>query len=272
MPYRHAHYYLLLLFPLTALAFWPSYFGQFRASPYAFHVHGITASLWIALLAVQSWSIHHRRNGLHRSLGLASFALFPFFVGGGFLVLQTMAIKFEAKADPFYAMFGARLGALDTLSSFALPALFYMALKQRRKVHLHARWMLATVFFLIPPIVSRLMPALPPLAITGPETFYRFGYGIHIAFALTAAFAIALAARAPKHGRPWLVVAGLVAAQAVLFQTVGQTQVWGRLYASLGEVPVPLLVSISFAVSVAAIWAGWLAGVPPQKRGAAAAA
>jgi hypothetical protein len=271
MPYRHAHYYLLLLFPLTALAFWPSYFSQFRASPYAFHVHGITASLWIGLLAVQSWSIHHRRNALHRSLGLASFALFPFFVAGGFLVLQTMAAKFGAQADPFYERFGARLGALDTLSSFALPALFYMALKQRRKVHLHARWMLATVFFLIPPIVSRLMPALPPLAITGPETFYRFGYGVQISFALTIGLALALAARAPKHRRPWLATAGLVAVQALLFQTLGQTQTWERLYVSLSAVPVPLLVSFAFALSIAATWAGWLAGMSPQRRDAAAA-
>lgn len=271
MPYRHAHFYILLLFPLTALAFWPSYFSQFRASPYAFHVHGITASLWIVLLAAQSWSIHHRRNALHRGLGLASFALFPFFVAGGFLVLQTMAEKFGAQQDPFYATFGARLGAVDTLSSLALPWLFYMALKQRRKVHLHARWMLASVFFLIPPIISRLMPALPPLAITGPETFHRFGYGVHLAFALTIALTLGLAARAPKHRRPWLVTAGLVAAQAALFQTVGQSAAWERLYVRLAGVPVPLLVSIAFAVSIAATWAGWIAGMPPQRRSAAPA-
>jgi hypothetical protein len=270
MPYRHAHYYILLLFPLTALAFWPNYFAQFRASPYAFHIHGFTASLWIGLLALQSWSIHARRNALHRSAGLTSFALFPFFVAGGLLVLQTMAGKFATQSSPFYAIFGARLGAVDALSSLALPWLFYMALKQRRKVHLHARWMLASVFFLIPPIVSRLMPILPPLAITGPDTFYRFAYGVHVAFGLTVLLALALAARAPKHGRPWLVTAGLVAAQAVLFQTVGQMAAWERVYSTLAGVPVPLLVSIAFAVSIAAICAGWLAGMAPQRRTAAA--
>jgi hypothetical protein len=270
MPYRHAHYYILLLFPLTALAFWPSYFSQFRASPYAFHVHGFTASLWILLLAVQSWSIHGRRNAFHRGLGLASFALFPFFIAGGLLVLQTMATKFSVGQDPFYVAYAARLGAMDTLSSIALPGLFYMALKQRRKVHLHARWMLATVFFLIPPIIARLMPALPPLAITGPETFYRFAYGVLIAFALTTALALALAVRAPKHGRPWLILAGLLVAHAAVFQTVGQSETWERLFASLAGVPVPLLVSVAFAVSIAATWAGWLAGMSPGRPRTAA--
>ena len=131
MPYRHAHWYLLLLFPLTGLAFWPNYFSKFAASPYAFHVHGITASLWIALLALQSWTIHNRRNALHRAGGVASLALFPFFLVGGLLVLQTMAAKFAAQDGPFYSLFGARLGTADTLSSIALPFLFYQALRRQ---------------------------------------------------------------------------------------------------------------------------------------------
>src|SRR5688572_1810979 len=148
MPYRHAHYYLLLLFPLTGLAFWPNYFSKLAASPVAFHLHGMTASLWILLLAFQSWSIHRRRNALHRTVGLASFALFPFFVTGGLLVIQTMAVKFGGRVDPFYTAFGARLGLIDMVSSLAIPGLFYMALKRRRKVHLHARYMLAPILFL----------------------------------------------------------------------------------------------------------------------------
>src|SRR4028119_1494920 len=96
MPYRNAHWWLLLLLPLTALAFWPNYFGNLRAAPYAFHVHGVTATLWILLLAAQSWTIHERKNALHRKLGYASFALFPFFFVGGLLVIHTMAEKVGA--------------------------------------------------------------------------------------------------------------------------------------------------------------------------------
>ena len=96
MPYRHAHFYLLLLFPLAALAFWPNYFSIVRSAPFALHAHGVTAASWIALLAFQSWSIHRRRNALHRATGLAGLALFPFFVAGGLLVIQTMAAKVAA--------------------------------------------------------------------------------------------------------------------------------------------------------------------------------
>jgi uncharacterized membrane protein YozB (DUF420 family) len=266
MPYRHAHWYLLLLFPLTGLAFWPNYFSKFAASPNAFHVHGITASLWILLLAVQSWTIHSRRNAFHRGAGLASLALFPFFLVGGLLVLQTMAEKVAARSDPFYNVFGARLGTMDALSSIALPCLFYLAIRLRRKVHLHARYMLAPALFLLGPILSRLMPALPPLAVTGPETFYRFAYGLHIANGIAAAVAAFLYVRAPKHGRPFLIVGGLIVLQSLLFETLGRVQSWETLYSDLTRVPTALVVSLGLAAGILAGAAGWVAGQPPARR------
>lgn len=268
MPYRHAHWYLLLLFPLTGLAFWPAYFSRVGASPVAFHVHGVTASLWIVLLAFQSWSIHRRRNALHRSVGIASFALFPFFVAGGMLVIQTMAVKFAGRADPFYDMFGARLGAVDALSSLAIPCLFYLGLKWRRKVHLHARYMLSPILFLLAPILSRLLPALPPLTMAGPADFYRFAYGVHLANGLAIAIALFLYFRAPKHGRPFLLTGGLVAAQSLLFETLGRTAAWESLFAAIGSVPPSAIASLGFAAGVAAAWAGW-AGTPPPARAVA---
>jgi hypothetical protein len=265
MPYRHAHWYLLLLFPLVGLAFWRGYLSVLPTSPAAFHVHGITASLWILLLALQSWSIHRRRNALHRAVGIASFALFPLFVTGGLLVIQTMAVKFGARDGPFYSAFGARLGLIDTLSSIAIPLMFYMALKWRRKVHLHARYMLAPALFLLGPILSRLAPAFPPLAISGPQDMYHFGYGFHLAGLIAIAFASILWLRAPKHGRPFLIVGGLVALQMFLFEYVGRTAAWERLFTALASVPASAIVSIGLAASVAAIWTGWIAGQNPPR-------
>jgi hypothetical protein len=270
MPYRHAHWYLLLLFPLTGLAFWPNYLSVFAGSPYAFHVHGLTASLWIALLAFQSWTIHHRRNALHRGAGLTSLALFPFFLVGGLLVLQTMAGKVGTGEDPFYNLFGARLGTMDALSSIALPFLFYKAIRGRRQVHLHARYMLAPVLFLLGPILSRLMPALPPLAVTGPETFYRFGYGLHLSNGIAVAVAAFLYLKAPKHGRPFLVVGGLILLQSLLFETLGRTAGWKTLYASLAQVPTPLVVSLGLAAGILAGAAGWIGGQKRERREATA--
>lgn len=266
MPYRQAHWYLLSLFPLAGLAFWPNYFSKFADSSPAFHLHGITASLWIALVAFQSWSIHHRRNGLHRTIGLASFALFPFFVTGGLLIIQSIAGKFGAAADPFSAMYGARLGLMDSLSTLAILYLFYMALRLRRKVHLHARYMIAPVLFLLSPIFGRLPPVLP----IGEPSLERFAAIVQLSNALAMAIAAILYLKAPKHGRPFLVAGGVIAVQSLGFVTLGRSAAWEGFFAAIAAVPVSALVGIGFAASAAAIWAGWTAGSAPSRAVATA--
>lgn len=47
MPLRKARWYLLALFPITALAFWPGYLSQAGTVPLEFHAQGVTATLWL---------------------------------------------------------------------------------------------------------------------------------------------------------------------------------------------------------------------------------
>jgi len=261
MPYRHAHWYLLSLFPLAGVAFWPGYVSKFADSPAAFHVHGITASLWIALVAFQSWSIHHRRNALHRSVGLGSFALFPFFVAGGMLVIHSIAGKFAAAADPFSAMYGARLGFMDALSTLTILYLFFMALKWRRKVHLHARYMIAPLLFLLSPILGRIPPALS----SGEPSLEPFAIAVQLSNGIAFTVAAILYLRAPKHGRPFLIVGGIVAVQSLGFLTLGRTAAWELLFAAIAALPVSAVASLGLAAGLAAIWAGWVAGRAPTR-------
>jgi hypothetical protein len=258
MPYRHAHWFLLSLFPLAGVAFWPGYVGRLADSPAAFHVHGITASLWLALVAFQSWSIHHRRNAWHRTAGLGSFALFPFFIAGGLLVVHSIAGKFAAASDPFSAMYGARLGYMDILSTLAILYLFAMALRTRRKVHFHARYMIAPVLFLLSPILGRLPPALP----FGLPSLERFAVIVQLANGVALLVAAILYVRAPKHGRPFVVAGGVLILQSLGFVTLGRTAAWERLFASLASLPVSAVAGLGIAAGVAAIWTGWAAGSP----------
>lgn len=269
MPFRHAHYWLLLLFPLTALAFWPSYFSDMRGASIAFHVHGLTASLWLALLALQSLSIHQRRNELHRRLGYASLALFPLFTVGGLMVMQTMGVKFAEGADPFYSVLAAKLNAIDAVSVVGVAYLYFMALKTRRKVHPHARYMLGTVFFLFSPIVSRLASVFPVFDIAGPDDFYRFGYRIHVATVLTMGLALVMYFRAPKHGRPMLEIATLIGLTSIVYEYVGPTAPWEAFTVAFGYVPTRVLVFVGLISSVAVAWLGWNAATTRRRAATA---
>ncbi len=260
MPYRHAHWYVLALFPLSALAFWPNYLAQFRSAPAEFHAHGVTASLWVALLAFQSWTIHHGDRRNHRSAGLASMVLFPLFMAGGVSIFIGMAKRYAIEASPFHVMYAPRLAWLDVCAVVGVATFYFQALRHRRKVHVHSRYMLATALFLIPPILSRLSPVLPPLAIEGPADLYKIGYGVQIANSITIAVALALAFRPAKHGRPFFAAAALVAASMILFETIGPWQAWQAAFARVAELPLLPIISVTAAAAALIAWAGWLAG------------
>jgi hypothetical protein len=256
MPYRHAHYYLVLLVMLTVPAFWPTYFSVISDANVALHIHSFTASLWIALLLFQSWAIHHRHREWHHVVGVTSLALFPLFLAGSVLIAHKMALEFST-GDLFNSRFGARFAALDLVAVLAIAFLFWSGLRWRRKVHQHSGYMLGTVFFLLEPIFARLLiqyvPGLAPM----PPEFARLTLDVDLSLAAAVLFALALAWKHPKSVQPWIIIAGLLFLQLVLFSTLGVLTPWEALLRAFAEVPAPLLFSCSLAVGAFVSWRGW---------------
>jgi len=255
MPFRHAGWALLLLVPMIAVAFWPQYFHDLPGAPFALHAHGITAALWIALVFFQHWSIHARRNALHRSAGLAVFVAVPLFAAGALLAMQSMAAKALA-GHPFYAPFGAILGLDDAIASLALLLIVRAALLHRRQVWLHAGYMLSTVLLVLPPIVTRL---LPPITAPGLSSFDAAYLTAELSAGLIA---VALAWAYPRSRRPFLTVAAITVAQAGLVEAFGRTDAWASAFAALTRAPAGLLATIGIAVAAASLWSGWRGRAP----------
>lgn len=248
MPYRHAHWVLLaLLAPLVAIGFWPDYFGKLPSAPFAFHAHGLTALAWLCLVTAQSWSIHTRRNALHRKLGLAVFVVVPLFVAGATLVFQSMAAKFLAR-HPFYGTFGPMLGLHDVIATLTFVAMVALALRHRRKIGIYAGYMLGTALLVLPPVIERL----PPLP-----------HGLHLSEGLPLLLALILAARNRKSATPMLVVAAVMAVQIVQFHTIGASAAWARTFgaaAALTGLPLAATAIALAALTLLPLWTGWKAG------------
>jgi hypothetical protein len=262
MPYRHAHYYLIFLMVLTAVAFWPAYFSVLPSAGIALHVHGFTASLWIGLLTFQSWSIHRRHNEWHRAVGIASLAIFPLFFAGSLLIVHTMASNFVS-GDFFDSRFGSRFAAIDAVAIPGIAVLFWSGLRWRRKVHLHARYMLATVFFLFSPIFSRLFMRFVPGLQLAPPDLTRVPRNVEAASLCALLLALALAWKQPKHARPWLLTAGLLGVQMILFVSLGAFEPWDALVREFASIPAPLLFSAGLAGGAVVSWHGWNS-IPPR--------
>lgn len=264
MPYRHAHWYLLALFPLAALAFWRSYLSQLGTASMEFHLHGITATLWLMLLVAQSWTIRHGQRQMHRTVGTASLVLFPLFLAGGAGIFFGMADRFAA-GSPFHVMYAPALAWFDFVGVGGFAYFYYEALRQRRKVHPHSGYMLATVFFLLPPIFGRLSAI--PLGVTGPEDFHKLGTGFHLANLLIAATAFAIAWRRGRHGRPFALAGILTVVASLLFATIGAMPAWQAVFARAADLPSAPFAFAAGLAGVAIAYAGWMAGrrsLPPD--------
>jgi hypothetical protein len=267
MPYRHAWLVVLLAFPLIAVAFWPMYLSQLTAAKPSMHLHSGTATVWFVLLALQSWSIHNGQAALHRTAGKLALILFPVFFLAGMWVLYTMAAETAGGLNPFYAIYGAPLGIYDLIAHLVFAGLFYQALRHRRAVQLHARYMLATPLLLIGPVTARLVPLIVPgLMMRGPEDLGKFAATVHISNGVTLVFALLLFATAPRFGKPFLIVAAAAALQSVGFEILGPMPAWQNAFHAYGQSPLALALGVSLAIGLALVWFGWQAGRPAPKR------
>ena len=263
MPYRNAWIYVGLVLAATLVAFWPSLSGAPKAS-FAFHLHGLTAGLWLVMLMAQSWTVHHGGMAAHRVVGRASLLLFPLFVAGGVAMSIAMAQNYAAAVAPFYTIFAPRLAMSDLVSVIGVGWLYFQALKWRRKVHLHARYMLATPVFLFGPIFGRILSRYGPLAIHGDAAIYQYGDIVRWVMGLTIVGLIVASRMQPRHGRPFLEAAALVALQAVLIELAALWQPWNAIYAGFATAPVVPLALAGVVAGAAVAYAGWIAGRRPS--------
>ena len=273
MPFRKAYLVVLALLVLTFVAFWPSYLSDLPAAKPAHHAHAAGAVLWTILAIIQSWTIHHEHLPLHRKTGLAIFILFPLFLVGGLWVIHVEATTLAGDLSSPEGKELAQFGFFDVLANLGFALLFWGGLRYRHKVHLHARYMLATLLFVVAPIVFRLLPIyIPFFRSPTPEMAHRLSYAMGMGNAVAIAIALYLYSRAPKHGRPFLVAAGIVAAQEILFETLGRLPAWAPIFAGVSKVNLPFLLTLTAIVSLGVAWHGWVAGARPSSPKALAAA
>jgi hypothetical protein len=273
MPYRRAWMWIAALVPLIAIAFWPNYFSGFRAAPFALHAHGMTATAWILLTGLQSWSIANRRTALHRSTGLATFAVVPLFAAGAMFGIIDMAQRFAARSDPFNGTYGAALALEDIVAAAVFVGMVAAGFRARRRVRAHAAWLLATVWLVLPPVTARLLQSTPGFPREGLGGMSGFDLAFHVSEigAGLAALWLWRADRAHAHG--FLAAALAIIAQSVLYVTVAQTTAWAAFVVTLASLQ-PALPALAAGLATLALlsWAWRGSGQRPNRAEATAAA
>lgn len=121
-----------LQIPVAELAaivagFWPSFFAPLGAGDFAHSLHGVTATLWIVVLATQSWLVSRGLVCWHRRVALGALVLLPVMI---LSALRMVAVMF---ANPQMPPFLPPLLAFIDLPSVAfLIVLVTLALRNAR--------------------------------------------------------------------------------------------------------------------------------------------
>jgi FtsH-binding integral membrane protein len=164
---------LFAIFTMAMLvAFWPSYFSRLAEQPSSHHhAHGIAMSLWLVLLIAQASLMRAGNRALHRRLGLLSFLLVP--------VIVAVTLRFVHYTLQEVPRLGASASALFFLALVVITlvvfvVLFALAMLYRKQPAVHARFMVATLFPLFPPVTDRLIGRFMPSII---DAMPRIGGG-----------------------------------------------------------------------------------------------
>ena len=266
MPYRYAHHFVGFVFLVVLIGFWGSYWAPIGSVPVAFHIHAMTSLAWLSLLIVQSVTIQRRQNGLHKQLGLASLALFPLLIAGLTMIADLSAQRLApgVNADSRYNASSFVIGTGIAIAGYV--TLFYLALKHRRNVKLHAGYMLATPVILFESPFSRVMGEyLPWLNLIGSEGPHGVQDTILTGDVIAAAFALAMYAMHRKHGAPWLLAVFFTLFQGVVMFTLPLLPQFEAPVRAYALIPLPVTLSAALAVGALAGWFGWKAGASPVK-------
>jgi len=261
MPYRHAHYYVLVVIAVIAAGFWPSYFAVWGSVPWQFHAHGVAASLWVAMVAAQSWTVHHGRLPLHRAVGKSSLLLFPFLIAGLAAIIDVTAKGYVAGDNPARTMFGGSFLVGLALAIAAYVTVYYRALKFRRKVWVHSGYMLTTPLILFESPFGRILNGfVPGLQIRAVDDLHLIMPAILWSMALELAIVAAIWLKYRDKATPFLVAAGFIVAQMLAMGLLTESALLKSLLAALGQVPSAAVVLAGFVLGALTSWAGWNAG------------
>lgn len=161
---RQPWLWFALALALVAYGFWPSFLSALPKQDSHILMHGISATLWMALPIVQGLLIAKRKRVIHRRLGYAALPLAAVVVISGLYVVQTMILKEGTEVAPVAYKF-----VLLDLTGIALFVVFLaMAIgaAKRRDIGLHLRLMACTAIIPLEAANERtailLFPGLVP--------------------------------------------------------------------------------------------------------------
>lgn len=151
--FTRSYLYFLAFFLFAVIGFWFTYFTRLLDQEnFRMHLHGISVFLWCVMLIVQAYLIRINARPLHKRIGRYSYVLVPVFI---ISTVDLLHYKLRDVQDPAP---GVLFFVALVLNALVVFLLFYsLAMVNRKKPTIHARYMMCTVFPMVTPITDRII-------------------------------------------------------------------------------------------------------------------
>lgn len=165
--YRNGFLITLAFTGIFVWGFWPTFYAHpFSLKTNMHYVHALAVSLWFVLLITQPLLIRMNCRSLHRSIGKLSFVIVPIIVISSLLLVQYRQHLMTEVGDYEYGFLYLISESTVIFSIFFALAIFY-----KETSAIHARYMISTVFPLLPAATDRLLGrSFPENALTAMYT------------------------------------------------------------------------------------------------------
>lgn len=227
--YPYAHWYFLGALGVVVAGFWGSFFSPAAPRDVVHSVHGITATLWLLLLAGQSFLMSRGMVRWHRRVARLAFLLMPVM-----LLSAVHIVRFMIENATIPAPIGPMLALFD-LPAVAFTAIcFGMGLANTRRPSAHKRYMAATVLPALSPALARLFQTL------GSPSFF---FALHASLVVTHVVIVSLIVSDWRHGvreRAYPVALAFFLTLHAVIVPVGASVWWNNTMQRFAVAPWPL--------------------------------
>lgn len=196
--YKNAHKWMILPLAIVFVGFSFSYWGRFTETPLRLHLHGLTATGWFALLIIQPYLIRKGNLESHRTYGFIGLLL-----AGGVIIssLSVISGNIVNERMPDMAKYG--LSFMDVVLLSGFTGSIYLAMRHRKSLKLHGRFMIASVLWVLLPGLTRMARIPLRLIYGGPENLPIHPLVVMLGSAIVISSILALLVYRDRHGLAW---------------------------------------------------------------------
>ena len=162
---------------------------------------------------------------------------------------------------PGATVFGPGVGTITLISAFATAWMYYSGLSNRRRVHLHARWMIVTLFLFAESVGGRIINTfVPGLVVFELDDIRDIYSAFHLSQVLAIGLAVVLYRARPKDGLPYLFVIAALVLQSLALEIFDGFEPWRAWFIAMADWPIYGLLLPGLAIGIAVSTLGWRAG------------